>query len=157
MAQSEVASKTGIATATLRGSECKRPVWVLKEAGVIWATWTLGGNQPKFPSRTGPHTEEKLLGRESKFKVQIKVCVSGEGTGIRARKKKKKISESKPPHLCYTENNRWGSSVRSEKLSWTTFPSKSSGKLISHENDNRKVLRSDPLKHYKRKKRTKNQ
>ena len=47
--------------------------------------------------------------------------------------------------------------MRLEKLSRTTFPSKSSGELISYKNDNRKVLRSDPLQHYKRKKRTKNQ
>lgn len=89
---------------TLRASEYKRPVWVLKETVAFWATWILSGNQPNSPSRSGPHMEEKLLGRESKFKVQIKNVY-----------------------------------------------------VVSYKNDNRKVLRSDPLQHYKRKKRTRNQ
>ena len=38
----------------------------LKEAGAIWSLWTLSDNEPKFPSRTESHPEEKLLGRESK-------------------------------------------------------------------------------------------
>lgn len=134
--------------APLRTSEYQRPVWAPR--GRITPGYTnLNGNQPKSPSRIRPHPKESLLGRESKLKVQIKLNVCWGRVLKQVPEKSQKVSY----HTCNVpKNNKRGSSVRLEKLSQITYPSKSSGKLISYKSDNRKVLRSDPLQHYKRKK-----